>query len=130
MDRRSFLRGLGILGVAPAIVHAENIMKIWTPPKDIIISQSIDFMVPRGIPGYYNLSFQLHKDNKWEKHSKVYYYDGKSNTISYPIQFVKSDSVSFAGAQLERTGNPGFVTMPRYEIPPITSNLAVAGYTL
>ena len=32
MNRRNFLKGSAALFAAPAIVKAENIMKIWTPP--------------------------------------------------------------------------------------------------
>jgi len=36
MTRRRFLAAMAGLAVAPAIVKAENIMKIWTPNKSII----------------------------------------------------------------------------------------------
>lgn len=37
MTRRTFLKTTGALFAAPAIVKAENIMKIWTPPEQQII---------------------------------------------------------------------------------------------
>jgi len=37
MNRRGFLKTSGFIIAAPAIVRAENIMKIWTPPKDDLI---------------------------------------------------------------------------------------------
>jgi hypothetical protein len=37
VSRRTFLKSAGVLLAAPAIVKAENIMKIWTPPKDDLI---------------------------------------------------------------------------------------------
>lgn len=36
MNRRRFLAAMAGLAVAPAIVNAENIMKLWTPNKNII----------------------------------------------------------------------------------------------
>ena len=33
MKRRDFLKGSVLILGAPAIVKAENLMKIWTPPK-------------------------------------------------------------------------------------------------
>lgn len=34
--RRGFLAGILAMGAAPAIVRAENLMKLWTPPKIIL----------------------------------------------------------------------------------------------
>jgi len=36
MNRRGFLQAMLGVAVAPAIVKAENIMKIWTPSQEII----------------------------------------------------------------------------------------------
>ncbi len=33
--RRGFLKGILAFGMAPAVVKAENIMRIWTPPQDL-----------------------------------------------------------------------------------------------
>lgn len=33
MDRRNFLTSILALGAAPAIVSADNLMKIWVPPE-------------------------------------------------------------------------------------------------
>ena len=37
LDRRKFLFGTTSLFCAPAIIKAENLMKMWIPPKDIIL---------------------------------------------------------------------------------------------
>jgi len=37
MNRRNFLKSSVIIAVAPAIVKAENIMKIWVPSEKRII---------------------------------------------------------------------------------------------
>lgn len=120
INRRSFLKGLGILGAAPAIVKAENIMKIWTPPKDIILPQSIDFMVPKGQPGFYTLCFHINDGNEWKKHIQHVYLDGKTDTVSFPYQFKKVPKLSITGVQLET----------QYERPVITSNTPITGYRL
>ena len=39
ITRRSFLKGTAALFCAPAIVKAENIMKIWTPPEKQIVTE-------------------------------------------------------------------------------------------
>jgi hypothetical protein len=120
-NRRSFLKGLGILGAAPAIVKAENIMRIWTPPKDIILpSQSIQFKVPEGQPGYYTLSFHINDGDKWVQHSQQFFSDGKTKTINFPFQFKRVPSLSVTGVQMEYN--------PRYERPVIVSNLPVSKY--
>lgn len=36
MNRRDFLKAMLGAAMAPAVVKAENIMKIWTPPQDIV----------------------------------------------------------------------------------------------
>lgn len=36
MNRRGFLQAMLAASVAPAVVKAENIMKIWTPPQEIL----------------------------------------------------------------------------------------------
>jgi hypothetical protein len=126
LNRRSFLKGLGILGAAPAIVHAENIMKIWTPPKDIILpSQSIDFTIPAGSPGYYTLSFHIKEGDKdWVQHTKHYYSDGKGKQlINYPYEFKRIPNISITGVQLEKTG-------VSFERPVIVSNLPVDSYNI
>lgn len=46
MNRRDFLKGLISTAAAPivlgpAIVKAESIMKIWTPPKEVIVTFSM-----------------------------------------------------------------------------------------
>ena len=38
MNRRSFLKGAAALVLAPGIVHAENIMKIWVPKGNRILT--------------------------------------------------------------------------------------------
>ncbi len=44
MTRRTFLKASGALFAAPAIVKAENIMKIWTPPeKEIYMGRYENF---------------------------------------------------------------------------------------
>ncbi len=37
MNRRGFLGAMLAAAMAPAVVKAENIMKIWTPPTDILV---------------------------------------------------------------------------------------------
>lgn len=123
-NRRTFLKGLGILGAAPAIVHAENIMKIWTPPKDIILPQSLDFKVPTGQPGYYTLSFHLNNGTEWVRHNQTFFSDGKAKTISFPFQFKRVPNLYLNGIQMERTGDV------KYEMPPIVSNYPLSGVTV
>ena len=36
MNRRGFIKGVAGLFVAPAIVKAENIMRIWVPPQGVV----------------------------------------------------------------------------------------------
>lgn len=124
INRRTFLKGLGILGTAPAIVHAENIMKIWTPQKDIVLPHSLDFQVPQGQPGYYTLSFHLNDGDKWVRHTQQFYSDGKTKTVSYPFQFKRAPKLSFTGVQIERMGEH------KYEMPPIMSNYPLYGVTV
>jgi len=50
MDRRDFLKTILATATAPAIVKADNIMKIWTPPEKKIIYPAIEeaFNIPYG----------------------------------------------------------------------------------
>lgn len=41
MNRRSLILGLGAVLATPAIVRAENLMKLWVPPKPKLIT-SVD----------------------------------------------------------------------------------------
>ena len=119
MNRRSFLKGLGILGAAPAIVKAENIMKIWTPPKDIIIPdmvflngvlQSPAEMANPKFAGHYILSyFMKTADGGWENHREIQYHETppKEIKIMFPKQFKKPPQISVSGLQLQRINHAG-----------------------
>lgn len=124
LSRRGFLKASGIILAAPAIVRAESLMKIWTPPKDIILPQSLDFQVPSSQPGYYTLSFHLHNGTEWVRHNQTFFSDGKAKTISYPFNFKKVPNVSISGMQMERMGEH------KYEMPPIVSNFPLKGVTV
>lgn len=58
ISRRSFLKTAGIILAAPAIVKAENIMKIWTPPQDILTKDNLLVFVDGVIqsPGEFELA--------------------------------------------------------------------------
>lgn len=46
MNRRNFLKSMIAVASAPAIVKAENIMKVWVPPeKKLIVGQSFADLV-------------------------------------------------------------------------------------
>ena len=45
LSRRTFLKGSSLLFVAPAIVRAESLMKIWVPGDDKIIEDASRFNV-------------------------------------------------------------------------------------
>ena len=81
-------------------------MKIWTPPKDIVVP-SIAFVngvlqTPEDIAnpkyaGYYHLSFYM-KDGAggWEHHQEVQYHEKppKELKIMFPRQFSKPPEIS------------------------------------
>lgn len=41
VSRRGFLKGMLGLAVAPAICKAENLMKIWVPPQELVIGRGM-----------------------------------------------------------------------------------------
>lgn len=45
ITRRGFLKSILALGAAPAIVKAESLMKIWTPPQDIYVPAPESFQL-------------------------------------------------------------------------------------
>lgn len=45
MNRRQFLQAMLAAGAAPAIVKAENLMKIWVPPAPKVVA-GVDLAVP------------------------------------------------------------------------------------
>ena len=114
MNRRSFLKGLGILGVAPAIVKAENIMRIWTPPKDIVIPDMVFLngvlQTPEQLAnpthaGNYLLSYWMKTaTGGWESHQEIHYYDKppKEFQIKFPRQFSRPPEISITGIQATR----------------------------
>ena len=114
MNRRSFLKTAGIILAAPAIVKAENIMKIWTPPSDLVVP---DLVFLNGIlqtpeevanpihPGNYVLSyFMKETDGTWQHHQEIHHYDKppKELKIMFPRQFSKPPKISVSGIQLTR----------------------------
>jgi hypothetical protein len=92
-NRRSFLKGLGILGAAPAIVHAENIMKIWTPPKEIIRPA-----------GFYKLSFWMRENGKdWQQFHHVHWVAQDAPiTIAFPRTFTSPPEINWSNMKAER----------------------------
>ena len=54
MNRRNFLKGMIAVGMAPAIVKADNLMKLYVPPeKKVVISE--DFYIKQAHPGIMQL---------------------------------------------------------------------------
>ncbi|MCP4331656.1 MAG: hypothetical protein GY785_03280 [Gammaproteobacteria bacterium] len=43
MNRRKFLTGVSALFCAPAIIKAENSMKVWVPPSKLIVRDRLFF---------------------------------------------------------------------------------------
>lgn len=115
MNRRGFLKTAGIILAAPAIVRAENIMKIWTPPQDIVVpSPALTFI--NGVlqnpkqndeagAGYYTVSYHMKAgDGNWEYHQELRYLESTTGqiAITFPKQFSKPPKLSIASVQLER----------------------------
>lgn len=100
LSRRNFLKSSGIILAAPAIVKAENLMKIWTPPKDIVIPD-ITLGLPENLrPGYFNLSFWAKEEGSgWINHQQTVHIQEGQTTITFPKTFKKSPTLT--GVQLE-----------------------------
>ena len=65
MNRRNFLKGALALAAAPAILHAENLMKIYVPKN--FLHFDIDFDQKQE----YNVSFWMKKpDGEWCLYTK------------------------------------------------------------
>ena len=96
--RRNFLKGLGILGAAPAIVQAENIMKIWTPPSQRIVT---NFSHP---PGFYKLSFWMRENGKdWEQFHHVHWVaQDAPMTITFPRTFASPPEINWSNMIAQR----------------------------
>ena len=108
-NRRNFLKGLGILGAAPAIVKAENIMKIWTPPsfKERFLQTIPSAHLKSGAasPGYYTLSCWMKDDTTdWGIHQEIVHIKPGQTEIAFnfPRQFSRAPKISFTGVQLQR----------------------------
>lgn len=71
MNRRGFLQSCLALAAAPAIVRAESIMRIWTPPQEIVLPH-LEFWGAQiemgGIAGQYVGSVRLFNRtlSRWE----------------------------------------------------------------
>lgn len=117
MNRRGFLKAAGIILAAPAIVKAENIMKIWTPPKDIILPENDSLVFVNGVlqeparefvpseAGYYTLSYLMKTgDGGWQHHQELRYLENTKSgiTINFPRHFSKPPNISITSVQLER----------------------------
>lgn len=117
MNRRGFLKSAGIILAAPAIVKAENIMKIWTPPKDIILPENDSLVFVNGVlqeparqfvpsdAGYYTVSYHMKAgDGQWEHHQELRYLENTQSEIKimFPKQFSNIPKLSIASVQLER----------------------------
>lgn len=111
MNRRKFLLGAGALLAAPAIVRAESLMKIWTPPKNFLIFSTgglermrIDASGNMGIGTDLTLSFWAKEgDGDWKKHHKKYNYnDVKNGQIKYELPYsFSSKPLVMSNMQLE-----------------------------
>ena len=97
-NRRNFLKGLGILGAAPAIVQAENIMGIWTPPSQRIVTNNTH------PPGFYKISFWMRENGKdWQQFHHVHWVNKDSPiTITFPRIFTSPPEINWAGIRAER----------------------------
>lgn len=110
MNRRQFLGGLVGLMAAPAIVKAENLMKIWVPKNYLSFAIEPSMILP---DQDYNLSFWM-KDNStpdWHKvHRKFKWYDIKNGQIRIDLNNIRMDNpmvhsnypLAFSSFQLER----------------------------
>lgn len=50
LSRRGFLTGMLALGAAPAIVRAENLMRLWVPPQELTIGRYEGFNFYEALP--------------------------------------------------------------------------------
>lgn len=69
MNRRGFLKAMLAGMAAPAIVKSENIMKIWTPPEDIITYDPL-VTIPDNFGGqdfFFEMWVHPEKAEKWSK---------------------------------------------------------------
>jgi len=100
LSRRGFLKLTGVVLAAPAIVRAESLMKIWTPPKDIILPEQflnigLDNLV-RGAE--YTFSTYIKTNTGWDRVSKTFISNGGHETIKVPTE---TKVPSIWGTQLE-----------------------------
>jgi hypothetical protein len=105
MNRREFLTGLLALGAAPAIVRAESLMKIWTPPQDIILP-TLDITVPNMAAGESYVFSCYIKSATGEWNPVIQKITG-SGTVKIPLD---TKTPLIWGAQLDARGatNKGF----------------------
>lgn len=122
LSRRQFLLGAVGLAVAPAIVRAESLMKIWVPKQYLEFSLEPDLMM---MPGTYHLSFWAAKDNgEWFKYSKqIHTSDIRDRKVRIDVSQVRNTSfnpgtihsnypLSMANFQLERGVVPNRIINP------------------
>lgn len=126
LSRRQFLLGAVGLAVAPAIVRAESLMKIWVPKQYLEFSLELPLEPNLSrLPGTYHLSFWAAKDNgEWFKYSKqIHTSDIKDRKVRIDVSQVRDTSFSpgtihsnhplvMTNIQLERSGVPNRIINP------------------
>lgn len=105
MNRRGFLQSCLALASAPAIVKAERIMRIWTPPQEIILAR--DFAILN--PGQWH---RVGVQYSWLGVGKTrFFLDGKEVPGIAGMQFKQADGSFSVG--IDEHGP--LITTPRYE---------------
>lgn len=113
ISRRQFLFGAAGLAVAPAIVKAENLMKLWVPKHYLEFAiEPSTFGMP--IDGYYNLSFWAKRDaGDWFKYNQLLFLtDVKDNKVRIDMSQVRD--VSCAPGTII-SNHPLTITAPQLE---------------
>ncbi len=54
LSRRRFLTSCLALAAAPAIVHAESLMKLWVPPEELAVPWT-SIIPPQSFAGFYKI---------------------------------------------------------------------------
>jgi len=90
LSRRGFLKLTGVVLAAPAIVRAESLMKIWTPPKDIILpEQFLNIGLDNLVAGQlYTFSTYIKSADggSWNRVVKTFTANGGVETIKLPLE--------------------------------------------